>query len=63
MKTIGVRIFEYRGRHELSQEKFAKLAGVSGMTINKAETKGIKLQAITECKIEKILAMETHELC
>lgn len=61
MKTIGERIFEYRGKHELSQEKFAKLAGVSGMTINKAETKDVKIQAITQAKIEKVLSMEYEE--
>ena len=58
MKPIGERIFEYRGRHELSQKKFAELAGVSDMTINKAETKGIKLHATTHAKIEKVLKLE-----
>lgn len=61
MKPIGERIFEYRGRHELSQKKFAELAGVSDMTINKAETKNVKIHAITKAKIEKVLAMESDE--
>lgn len=61
MKPISERVFEYRGRHELSQKKFAKLAGLAEMTINKAETKDYKLQAITQAKIEKVLAMEHDE--
>lgn len=63
MKTIGERVFEYRGRHELSQGKFAKLAGLSDMTISKIENNIIKPHAITQGKIEKVLAMEAHELC
>lgn len=63
MKKIGEKIFEYRGNHKISQEKFAQLAGVSLLTINKIENKEFKLQATTQAKIEKVLSMEAHELC
>lgn len=62
MENIGEKVFKYRGRHGLSQEKFADLAGVALQTINKVENKNIKLQATTQAKIEKILALETQEL-
>lgn len=63
MDIIGQRIFEYRGKHGITQEKFAKLAGISSYTLNKIEnSSGSKLQAVTKGKIEKILAMETQEL-
>lgn len=64
METIGERAFEYRGKHGITQEKFAKLAGISLATLNKLENSSdTKLQAGTKGKIEKVLAMETHELC
>ena len=62
MQTLGKRSFEYRGRHGITQEKFAKLAGISLATLNKIEnSSGTKLQAGTKGKIEKILAIEKIE--
>lgn len=61
MKSISERVFEYRGKHELSQKKFAKLAGLAEMTVNKIENKEFKIPAITKAKIEKILSMEHDE--
>lgn len=62
MEKIGERVFEYRGKHGITQEKFAKLAGISSYTLSKIEnSSGFKLQAVTKGKIEKVLAMESNE--
>ncbi len=63
MVTIGERAFEYRGKHGMTQEKFAKLAGISLATLNKLENSSdTKIQAGTKGKIEKVLSMGSQDI-
>lgn len=61
-KNIGEKIFLYRGNHNLTQEEFAKLAGLSFVSINRIENNKVKIKADTYARIMKILNQDHHEL-
>lgn len=56
MKTIGQEIYEYRKRHEMSQQAFAELIGVSRSYLTEIENgKRIPGRAATH-KIVEVLS-------
>ncbi len=52
---LGKKVFEYRGKHNITQEKFAQLCGVSRPTINRVEKDNIKLHARSQGKIMAVV--------
>lgn len=58
MDDLRQRMFDYRVKHRLSREKFAKLCGISLQTAHYVERGLQKPSAMTRAKIELVLKEE-----
>ena len=57
-KPIGVRMLEYRAKHNMSQEEFANVTKLCLMTVNAIENGKREPTKLTRAKIEQELAKE-----
>lgn len=55
------KMLKYRAAHNLSQEKFAKLCGLTKATVNNLESGKSKGTKLTWAKIERIINLERED--